>query len=46
LEKQKTYGPVDPKPNELSLANVTALLNATITAEKFLIPTVMCNSEV
>ncbi len=46
LEKMGKYGPVDPQPLELTSANITKLIKATIDAGLFKIPTVVCNSEV
>jgi hypothetical protein len=45
-EKQSVYGPINPQPQELTSENVTKLLEATINAGKFIIPTIMCNSQV
>jgi hypothetical protein len=46
LEKSLYYGPIDPKPKELALEEVSELLNKTISSSKFVIPFVVSDKEV
>jgi hypothetical protein len=44
--KASFYGPVDPKPIDLSLANATLLLNVSVSAGKFPVTFAVSDTEV
>lgn len=45
LEKPEFYGPIKTKPQEITIANATLLLNATLNAGSLVIPFIIDNNE-